>query len=168
MALQGTRRGFLLVELMVTIAILCLMVVLLKCAGSFATTGFVRASLDQLCTTCLVAQKRAMMMGITQEVVLEIDRGSYRYGTERIFLPKGVMFGWLAAVQGPPATPQALVTTASTFAKNTITCSPEGTISSGTVYMTDSKKTVLCALSSGVGSVSFLRKYRYAKGWHYL
>jgi Tfp pilus assembly protein FimT len=168
MALQGTRRGFLLAELMVTIAVLCLMIVLLKGAGSFTTTGFVRASLDQLCATCLMAQKRAMMTGVQQEVVLEIDRGSYRYGTERIVLPKGVMFGWLAAVQGPPATPQALLTTASTFARNTIACSPEGTISSGAVYMTDAKKTVLYALSSGVGSVSFLRKYRYAKGWHYL
>lgn len=109
-----------------------------------------------------------MMTGITQEVVLEIDQNSYRYGTERTLLPKGVTFGWLPAVQGPPATPRTPVTTASTFAHHVITCSPEGVVSSGTVYLTDSKKTVLYALSSGVGSVSFLRKYRYAKRWQNL
>lgn len=167
-ASQGIRPGFLLVELMVTLGLLCLTVVLLQSAFHAPSTGFVSTSLDQLYATCLMAQKRAMMTGMTQEVVLELDRGSYRYGTERIVLPKGVEFGCIAAVQGPPATPQALITTASTFAHHTITCTPEGSLSSGTVYLTDSKKTVLYALSSGVGSVSFLRKYRYAKGWHYL
>jgi hypothetical protein len=115
-----------------------------------------------------MAQKRAMMTGVPQEIVLEIDQGAYRYGSERIVLPKGVQFGFLPAVQGPPATPQKSLTTASTFAQHAIICSPEGTLSSGTVYLVDSKKTVLYALSSGVGSVSFLRKYRYAKEWHHL
>lgn len=167
MALRQARHGFLLVELMVVIALMCLMVVVLQSAVDVKTTGFVRASLDQLYATCLMAQKRAMMTGITQEIVLEVDRGSYRYGTERILLPKGVEFGYLAGVQGPPARPHDRVIMASTFAHNSITCSPEGTLTAGTVYLVDSKKTILYALSSGVGSVSFLRKYRYAKGWHH-
>jgi type II secretory pathway pseudopilin PulG len=168
MVRKALFRGFLLVELMVTVALLCLTVILLQGAFSASSRGFVRSSLDQLYATCLMAQKRAMMTGLKQEIVFEIDRGSYRSGAERTTLPKGVEFGCLAAVQGPPATPQALVTKASTFAHHTITCTPEGSLSSGTVYLIDSKKTVLYALSSGVVSVSFLRKYRYAKGWHYL
>jgi len=161
-------RGFLLIELVVILALMSLSVILLQGAFSTPSAGYVRTSLDRLYATCLMAQKRAMMTGVPQKIILELNRGAYRYGAENIVLPKGVEFGFFSGVQGPPATPNKILTTACTFAQNTIICSPEGSLSSGTIYLVDSKKTVLYALSSGVGSVSFVRKYRYAKGWHYL
>lgn len=162
---HALRRGHLLIELMVVVSLVCLMTILLRGALTLPSTGFVRASLDELYGVCMLAQKRAMMTGHEQKVVLELDAGAYSCGIQRVILPKEVMFGWLPDVKGPPAHPRAPLAAASTFAGNTMVFKPDGVVSAGSVYLVNAKNTVLYALSSGVGSVSFLRKYRYAKGW---
>lgn len=163
-----SKSGFLLIELMIVVSLICLITVLMRGALMPSTTGFVRASLDELYGICLLAQKRAMMTGQEQKVVLELSANAYTCGKQRVTLPKGVTFGWLPEAKGPPANPRAPLTAASTFAGHTIVFKPDGVVAAGSVYLIDAKRTVLYALSSGVGSVSFLRKYRYAKGWHLL
>lgn len=168
MVLMRAAKGYLFVELLVVIALVCCVVMLMSSTLSTSTTGFARAALDELYSTCLLAQKRAMMLGVAQKIAFELGANAYHYDRQRVVLPKGVTFGWLPDVKGPPAHPRAGLTSACTFDNAMIVFHPDGVISSGTVYLVDAKKTVLYALSSGVGHVSFLRKYRYAKGWQLL
>ena len=52
------------------------------------------------------------------------------------------------------------------FENNHIIFYADGTIQAGTVYLVDVNKKLLYALTSGVGHISFLRKYRYDGSWH--
>lgn len=70
-------------------------------------------------------------------------------------------------VLGPPAHPSALIKKAITFADNTIKAFPTGIINAGTLYLGTKDKQYLMAISSGVSSISYIRRYEYFKStWH--
>lgn len=100
-----------------------------------------------------------------QHLIINISQRSYRYGNHDRTLTAGVDFGALSAIQGPPAQPTHGITQPVTFQKNTIIFYPSGIISSGTIYLTDASHSCCYALSNGVASISFLRRYVYRKTW---
>ena len=79
-------------------------------------------------------------------------------------LPHTVQFGVLPGIMGPPATPTHAITQPITFVGNKILFYPEGIIQAGAIYLKDTKNRVQYALSSGVSTVSYLRKYQYTGG----
>ena len=69
-------------------------------------------------------------------------------------LGKTVKFGFIHGVKGPPSLPTQPITKAITFShskeKQAATFSPEGKISPGTVYLVDTNKRVMGALTWGI------------------
>jgi|ERR1700733_107037 len=160
------RKGFSLLELMIVIAIAALLITICSVNSRFLRSSVVQTQLDLFITTCTYLAQTAIATKTPQTLFLESADHSYSFHNQKHLLPKGMQFGILNAVKGPPASPTHSVHAPITFANNTITFWPDGIISSGTVYFLDTSTQALYAISSGVGHVSFLRKYRYNGAWH--
>lgn len=166
---MGARRqGFLLFELLLIFGLIGFIACFAFVHMRFLTRGYVRAETEALYQMCLYAQRRAMSSGKTCTVVLDIAKHSYSCNDHVCELAKGVRFGVLPNVKGPPSAPQQVLTGVSTFKNNCIHCSPAGTIDAGTVYLIDADRQSLYALTSGVAPYSYLRTYRYASKWQRL
>ncbi|MDZ4149882.1 MAG: GspH/FimT family protein [Methylicorpusculum sp.] len=137
---------------------------------SFFGRAYVRTELEKLQALCGYAQQKALMTNMAQTIVLDATGTIHRYtfGAVGEQLPQSIRFGAPAEVKGPPATPTRFIDSPITFKNAQITFYPDGIISAGTVYLTDIDKKICYALTCGVGSVSFLRAYRYDKGWQLL
>lgn len=159
-------KGFTLIELMIVLA-LCMLgaTLVFQSRSLFHETG-IRVEQDLLYATCLYLQQSAMMNN--EEVILAFDHDAsqgYSFeGTERSLYPQ-VRFGVIPGVKGPPSSPTKELRSGITFRKKCITFYPDGIIDAGTVYLTDTDNHYLYALSSGVGAVSYLRRYRFEERW---
>lgn len=164
----ANRQGFLLFELLLVFGLVSLIACLSFVHMRFLTRGYVRAELEALYQICLYAQRRAISSGQTCTVLLDVEKHTYACNGQVCRLADGVRFGVLPQVKGPPSVPQQIITKASTFKDNQISCSPEGVIAAGTIYMIDGTGQCLYALTSGIAPYSYLRKYRYADKWQRL
>ena len=165
---RSKTNGFTLIELMITVSLCALVLTLTLVNVYFLNRGIVRSEVDKLYSACMYLQQRALTSNTQQELVFNQEQNSYSYAgrAEKVRAP--VTFGVIPHVKGPPSSPSKIVKFPITFKKGKILFYPDGIISSGTVYLSDSKKQFLYALSSGVGSVSHLRMYRYSGKWELL
>jgi len=97
-----------------------------------------------------------------------VQNHTYSYAGQQEKLPPQVRFGVLPNVKGPPSAPARLLAKPATFDNNCITAAPHGILQPGTVYMIDSSKTCLYALSSSITQHTYIRKYRFDGRWHAL
>jgi hypothetical protein len=130
----------------------------------FFNRTVITSEINLLHAACSYLQQTAIATNQTQELTFNLSDNSYSMHDQTHKLPAHITFGVLPEAKGPPSSPHNILREPITFANDTITFSPDGIISSGTVYLTDSN--MLYALSSAVGHVSFLRKYRYDGKWH--
>jgi prepilin-type N-terminal cleavage/methylation domain-containing protein len=168
-AMTNTRcHGFSLIELMITITLCVLIVTITVVNVSFLHRGTVRSEVEKLYSACMYLQQRALCSG--QECILEFDEihERYRFDGKVEQFDAAVHFGVPPGVKGPPSEPRNLVTSPITFAGTRIIFYPDGVISSGTVYLTDTKRSTVYALSSAVAQISHLRKYSYTDSWKLL
>ena len=137
---------------------------------SFLGHAYVPTELEKMGALCRYAQQKALMTNVAQVITLDATGSVHGYtlGAVREQLPRSIIFGAPAGIKGPPATPTHGIDFPITFKNSQIIFYPDGVISAGTVYLTNTNKTVLYALTSGVGAVSFLRAYRYDKEWQLL
>jgi hypothetical protein len=124
----------------------------------------VHTEIDLLYNTCCSLQHLAMATHHEQELLFDENNHCYSYNGHCHRLPSCVHFGITADAKGPPANPDAPLKAAITFLGKKITFSEQGIIGAGAIYLIDDDHN-LYALSSGVGHVSFLRKYRYDGSW---
>ncbi len=161
---QFPSNGFTLVELSVVLALCMLVGTLAMINFSWLDRVAVRTELDTLYATCHYLQQRARATNTPQELLFNPGTNSYSYSTAQFSLPHTVQFGVLPGIMGPPATPTHAITQPITFVGNKILFYPEGIIQAGAIYLKDTKNRVQYALSSGVSTVSYLRKYQYTGG----
>lgn len=166
--MRASRQGFLLFELLLVFGLVSFIACLAFIQMRFLTHSYVRAEIEALYQMCLYAQRRAISSGQTCTVVLDIAKHSYACNDHVCVFAGNVRFGVLPHVKGPPSAPQQALVHASTFKNNRINCSPDGIIDAGTVYLIDTDKQSLYALTSGVAPYSFIRTYRYAGKWQRL
>ena len=166
--MNSRKPGFLLSELLCVFFFVTLLVGCAVSHMSFLSRGYARSELELLYQTCVYAQHHAMSSGRPCTVVLDLDKHRYTCNDKISMLADGVRFGFREDVKGPPSAPGKPIVKASTFKNNIITCSPDGIIDAGTVYITDTAQRCLYALTSGVAPYSYLRKYRYAGKWQRL
>ena len=164
LAFMSARSGFSLIELMIVIAIAMMLISLTVLNARFFNRAVITSEIHLLHAACSYLQQTAIATNQTQELTFDLADNSYSMNDQTHKLPANIMFGVLPEAKGPPSSPQSIIHEPITFANNTISFSPDGIISSGTVYLTDSQ--MLYALSSAVGHVSFLRTYRYDGKWH--
>lgn len=159
------KSGFLLIELMVVLAALCVVVMFTVTNFNYLSRIVIRCELDKLHAAAVYASRCAAVSN--QECVLKFDAKSNSYTvqghTEK--LAKGIIFGFLPAAQGPPSAPHNAIKSPITYQSEQITFYPSGIMGAGTVYLVDEQKTMMYALSSPISQFSFMRKYRYADKW---
>ena len=162
------KRGFSLIELLIVISIMALLACISIVGLRAGSQAHVRLELDTLHTACLYCQRCAQSTGQQHILTIDLADNSYTYNGFAHKLAQSVVFGCIPAVAGPPANPTHAIENAITFANHQIIFYPDGIVQSGSVYLTDTHKKVMYALTSGVGEVSFLRKYSYNGAWKML
>lgn len=119
--------------------------------------------LNQLQIICATTQQRATNTQIKQIVSLDSSNQSYFFSNHSEKLFPEISFGFIAGLKGPPSNPKKLVTQAITFPDQAITFYPDGTISAGTLYLTNRDKQQY-ALTVPISKETFVRKYQYLRG----
>ncbi len=156
-----SKPGVTLIELSV---VLILMVTFLFIAGAqygFLQRMIVRAELEKIASICYYLQRVAMIHNKPTTLQFNTVEDSYTYNNATFKLSSHVCFGVPYGVKGPPAYPTNVIDKPVTFSSYKITFHPDGVISSGTLYITDTRKRYAYALSCAVAQVSYLRAYFY-------
>jgi prepilin-type N-terminal cleavage/methylation domain-containing protein len=164
----NTKFGFTLIEAMVVLALFALVVILGIKQLSFLDNTIVHTEIDKLATVCSYLQQKAIASNSDQNLVCDTTNNKYRGDNVNETLSSRVCFGFLPNVLGSPGSPARVINKAVTFVDSSIHFYPTGTISSGTVYLTDKSKKNMYALSNAVSQVSYLRLYRYDGKWKLL
>jgi len=163
-------EGFALIELSLVIALMIMVTMLAVQGFSFYQRLILHAELDKLYTFFLATARKAAVDNQTYTIRFDAPQHSYTtrnaHNTTTYKLPEGVIFGLLPGIYGPPAQPKAAVRSPVTFEKQQTIFYADGRIQPGTVYITDAKKQWQYSLSVPVGTISYIRRYRYQhKKW---
>jgi prepilin-type N-terminal cleavage/methylation domain-containing protein len=156
------RKGVTLLELCIVLALIALIVTL---SSSFLVpSGSVRQEVERLYAAILYMQRKALLERKQLSLIFDTSRNSYHADTEHILGP-GVVFGIQKNVLGPPSLPTRLLKEPITWPSNMITFYPDGTISAGAVYITDTKRSCLYALTCDASEITHVRRYRHQEKW---
>src|SRR5207244_10274632 len=128
---------------------------------SFVHALIVKTEVEKLYATVMYMQQCAQVSNQDQIMTFDHAHNKYAYDNHRQQLPTQVQFGCVPGAKGPPSSPNKLITSAITFKNHCITLHPNGIIQPGTLYLVDSGKQYMYALSCGIANVSHLRLYRY-------
>lgn len=144
----------------------CVVVAIILLVGSMGTRLFiaqqrwaVRFATQQLYSVVVYAQRKAMATGMQERIIFE--EHAYLFEGKRQQLPQGVRLGYCKNAWGPPAQPVYEINKSVTFIDRAIVCSPDGTVSAGTIYLSDSRSRYFFALTSGIAGTLYLRIYEY-------
>jgi prepilin-type N-terminal cleavage/methylation domain-containing protein len=162
------KHGFTLIEAMIVVCLFALIVTLGMMQLSFLDDTIVHAEVDKLAGVCSYLQQKAIATNSDQILVCDVQKNEYRLDNIHEMLSKRIGFGFLPNILGSPGSPTRSIKKAVTFPDSSIHFYPTGTISSGTVYLTDKNKKLMYALSNAVSQVSYLRLYRYDGKWKLL
>lgn len=150
---------------MAVVVVIALLAMMGRATTSFMHRLLVRAELEKLYLVCQHARGCALATHTQQELQFDCAAGTYCLNGQTYKLAHGVSFGYLPGAQGPPASATKLLEAPVTFACQRIIFYPDGIIQAGTVYLVDTAKTVMYALSNAVSQFSYLRCYTYNHGW---
>jgi prepilin-type N-terminal cleavage/methylation domain-containing protein len=159
------RCGFSLIELTLVVALVALIATLCVYSSSWLNHTVAHTQLEQLQAACRACQCHAIATKKEQRLVFDNLCASYEALGSRSSFTTGICGGCAPGMQGPPSKPVAAPAKCCTFEDNTIIFYPDGIISSGVLYLLDTKTGRQYALSSGVGHTSFLRLYSYDGVW---
>lgn len=161
------QNGFSLIELMIVIALLSLIAML--SIGSYHTFNrfLISSELNQLRLLLLCMRYKAMALHSTISILFNRTQQSYTLDNHTYYLQTASL-NHIPGVMGPPAYPQQLITKSITFADDRITFYADGTMSAGTLYITDKQQSCMYALTIAVHDTANIRIYSYNKTWHLL
>ncbi len=160
--------GFNLFELLIALAMITIIATLTITNTSFLNRFILQTEVEKLFSNCMHQQYKALMSGSNQTIIFNPKQQTYSLGNQKHTLSTSIEFGVPSDAKGPPSKPTKKITKPITWKNNTLICHTSGIIKSGTVYLANKSKTQGWAISNGVGTVSFLRKYRYDGKWHYI
>jgi prepilin-type N-terminal cleavage/methylation domain-containing protein len=179
-----SRPAFTLIELMIVIALICVIVTLAMINSSFVDRFAVRSEVEKFATTCRYLRELAMSTNTEQRLVFDLKNNSYSFvdpvhhplpgpaegqsqSSEVVQkLSPRVQFGvGKRAVSGPPSAPTKPITHAVTYINNAILFYPDGIIQAGIVYFSDVASKFVYAVSTPVSQISFVRTYVYDGTW---
>lgn len=164
--MKSRAAGTTLLQLSIVMTGILILVGLSIPTISFYKRYLVAAQAETIKTLLLCLQQKALLTG--KEIQLHCNQARKTLITDcyHEHLSQSVFFGYPPDVMGPPSKPQQLLHNPITFADDTILFYPDGTISSGTLYLTDENKKFLYAVTCPSGQVGFVRIYRYDAQWN--
>jgi len=169
--MQGiqAKRGFSLIEIIITLALFCLTIGLLLANISFLNSYLLRSQVDKLYNSFIYLQRSAIATGQNKTLYFNPENNGYEFtdqlGKKTFSLPKQITFGYLPETKGPPSCPKKLLKSPITFKGNKVIFHKDGIIDSGTIYLVDKDKKYMYALSCSVSQASYVRKYVYTDKW---
>ena len=152
---------------MIVIALVALLMTLSIGSFRFFNRWLVRLQLNHLYMLCLCTRCQAMALRRTLHIQCNSSTNTYASVHQQYHLRKAI-FNYLPGTMGPPSNPVYPITQPITFAQDTITFYPDGTMNAGTIYITDQDQTSMYALTIGVTEFPFIRTYLYANQWQLL
>lgn len=161
----NSKTGFLLLYVSMVLAFVLIIVMLAVPHLSFLSRHVVRQEVENLKQFITYAHRLALATGEMQTLTIDAIHNKVSGAGRQYQLARGVRFGVLPHVQGPPAHPDGVILQPTTFKNNQIVCYAHGIIDAGTLYITDDRGSWLYAVSSGVSPVSYLRTYYYDGSW---
>ncbi len=159
------RWGFALFEVLVVIMLFSIITAFSLSFIRVTDTAYVRAELEKLRACMLYVQARACSEQKQKVLTFNLKEHSYTADTQCTKLTPAVRFGIRKDVKGPPSDAVYTLKDSITFVEHKAIFYPDGTISSGAVYLTDHKHSCLYALTSGISQVPYLRRYTYKNRW---
>ena len=150
---------------MISISLCFLIVGLIFYNVHFLNKFTVRSQIDLLYAHCMYLRQSAITENRNIVLALDPSKKSYSYLDYTYKLPSTVQFGFPDYAYGPPSRPHKKLSLPITFKNNEILFYKDGIISSGVIYLTDSSKQFLYALSNGISQFSYMRRYRYTSRW---
>lgn len=159
------NRGFTLIELGVVITLIMLLASISSIVFRVYNRQLVHAEASTLFMQIGLLQRQAITSGKEQTLTIDVDQHAYTTNNTIHRLNHAVRFGFMPAVYGPPSHPVTLITQPTTFEKHKIVAQPNGTLSAGTVYLTDQSNRCLYAITIGVAKKQYIRLYRYSTQW---
>lgn len=125
----------------------------------------VRREIDRLYAVMLFMQRKAIIEGTVCSILFNDKEQSYMAdSTHR--LSGGVKFGAGAGIKGPPSRPERTIIDPCSWQHSTCFFYPDGTISSGAIYMTDARGAHTYALTCDASETNHIRRYYYNGAWH--
>ena len=161
---HSCRGGSSLVELSVLLGIFSITASLAIPNLFFLNKNTVRFETEKLCMTFNYLRQKAIASGEQELLKFDKARGVYSYDGHVEKLPASVQFGFVPRAKGPPGDPKKALKDPVTFKGCKVIFYPTGIIDSGSVYLTDSKKSCGYALSNAISQISYLRGYRFDCG----
>jgi hypothetical protein len=155
------KSGFSLFEIMISCALLILIATCTFIYQQNVDQFMIQTYLNTLYMTCMTLSQKAQLSKQNITLTFNLDKNSYSYQNHSETLPSFLIFGYPPGSKGPPSSPQSLITHPITFTHNQIIFYKDGTIQSGTIYITNAQRTLLFALSSPIAQISYLRRYHY-------
>jgi Tfp pilus assembly protein FimT len=171
--LKKNALGLSLLEVTISIALLMLIVTLSMPLFMLHNRLSARAEIESLYSLMLYLQRKAYLERRPQKLVFDSTTNSYRAGDKKVKLSPGIVFGKSTSIPQVPSKLDVHTTTkdkaASTFKNNSVFFYPDGAVTAGTVYLTDSKRSCAYAITCGVAQISFIRKYCYTqRKWRHI
>ncbi len=162
------KKGFLLIEVMVSLMLITIIISYGLLSINYLHRPLVKADIEKLYATCLYLQQIAMTTNQKQVITFDVMHHCYYFQGHKEKLSPYTLFATLNNIKGPPSEPAKIINKPITFIGNQITFNPTGILQPGTIYLTDKKRQHQFALTIPVSKVSFLRKYSFQGGWIYM
>ncbi len=127
------------------------------------------AEVHKLSSFIQVCSYRAMATNTNQIIHFNINDNSYECAGHSEQLSSDVAFGAGKDVCGPPSHPRKPISKPISFSNCSLIIYSDGMMQSGAIYLTNKTKSITYALTTPVGPVSYVRKYRYKQNsWQLL
>lgn len=131
----------------------------------FIQRHVMRAEVDNVRVFITYVHRLALATATDQIIYCDPLNQTLTCGERTHALSRGVRFGTMPGVQGPPSAPTHVLTHPITFKDNRIVCYAQGTLDAGTLYFTDDKATWQYAVSLGVSPLSYIRTSVFDGTW---
>jgi len=169
------QPAFSIIEMLIVLAIIAVLTCMTVPQFFSLRKQALSNDIDQLFMICAYLQQKAISRHTFLSLVFDEKNKSYTYpGINNkqtvVTLSNNIQYGFIPASKGPPGDPTKLITSPITFdtknATHSITFFNDGKISPGTVYIVDSKRKLMGAMTCGLAHMSYMRKYFYTqKKW---
>lgn len=159
--MKNLSPAFTLIEISIVLALLMLIMTISLPGIWFLKQQTVACELEKLNMAFAYLQQAAITSNKNLNLKFDLSTNSYSYENYHEKLSKKIIFGTISGVKGSPSTITQTISNPITFTNNQVTFYANGKIQPGSVYLVDSAKQFMFALTIPVSQVSFIRKYKY-------
>lgn len=162
---MSAKQGFFFMEFLVVLALIIIIIALAIPNLSLLTHAVLKSEVDKLTLFCYYLRQCALATNTEQKLIFNKINNSYTIQTVTHSFSKALQFGFLPNCYGPPSQPLYKINYPITFPHDMIRFFPDGSMSSGTIYLIDATKQNGYAITIPSAQFPHIRKYVYQDRW---